>query len=110
MQKNEALVNILCLPHCHYYKPGRNEELLCRGAMVVQRLIDSGRRPTPGEKAPGNIDNAMRERIVQMVCSACEFREHDCDFAQDRRAQPCGGIVLLSALLNAGVITVEDLR
>lgn len=110
MQKNEALVNILCLPYCHYYKPGRNEELLCRGATVVQRLIDSGRRPSPGEKLPGDIDYATRERIIESICGVCEFREHDCDFAQDRKAQPCGGIVLLSGLVKAGVITVEDLR
>ena len=109
MQKNEALIDVLCRPHCHYFKPGRNEELRCRGAQVVQRLIDSGWKPSLGGKLPEDIDHATRERITLTVCSACEFREQDCDFARDRTAPPCGGIVLLSGLLKAGVIMIEYL-
>jgi len=108
MCKNEALIKALCLPYCHYYKPGRNEELLCRGAVVVQRLIESGRNLPIAEKLPQDVDE-VQEPVLQPVCGACEFRKQDCDFAQDRTARPCGGFVLLAGLLKAGVITIGDL-
>jgi hypothetical protein len=109
MIKNATLVKTLCLPYCHYYKPGRNEELLCRGAVVVQRLVESGRSLTINENPHPGIDCEYGEVVRQLVCGACEFRERDCDFARDRTACPCGGFVLLSELLKAGVIASGDL-
>ena len=110
MVKSENLVKTLCLPYCHYYKPGRNEELLCRGAVVVQRLMESGRSLSVRENPHQGIDCEHREVVTRKVCGPCEFREQDCDFAQDRAASPCGGFALLLRLLKAGVITSEDLR
>jgi hypothetical protein len=110
MIKNATLVKTLCLPYCHYYKPGRNEELLCRGAVVVQRLVESGRSLTIYENPHSGIDCEYGEVVRQLVCGACEFRERDCDFARDRTACPCGGFVLLLELLKAGVIASGDLR
>jgi hypothetical protein len=110
MAKNANLVKTLCLPYCRYYKPGTNEELLCRGAVVVQRLMESDRSLSIPENPHQGIDGEYREVIMQQVCGACKFREQDCDFAQDRTACPCGGFALLLGLLKAGVITNEDLR
>ena len=110
MNKNATLVQTLCLPYCRYYKPGRNEELLCRGAVVIQRLIDSGRNLSIDEKPGQDLDCEAQEMFMRLVCGICEFREHDCDFAQDRKAHPCGGFVLLSGLLKAALITTGDLR
>lgn len=110
MVKNATLVKTLCLPYCRYYKPGRNEELLCRGAVVVQRLMESGRSLSTRENPHQGIDREYREVITQEVCGSCDFREQDCDFAQDRAACPCGGFALLLGLLRAGVITSGDLR
>lgn len=110
MKKNATLVQTLCLPYCHYYKQGRNEELLCRGAVVIRRLIESGRNLSIEEKLPQDVNLEAQEQIIRTVCGTCEFREHDCDFAQDRKARPCGGFVLLSGLLKTGAITTKDLR
>jgi hypothetical protein len=110
MNKNATLVRTLCQPYCRYYKPGRNEELLCRGAVVVLRLIGSGRNLAIEQKLPPDISHEAGEQIVRLVCGACEFREQDCDFAQDRKACPCGGFVLLAGLLKAGVIATGELR
>jgi hypothetical protein len=110
MKKKATLVQTLCLPYCRYYKQGRNEELLCRGAVVIQRLIEAGRNLSIEEKPGQNLKFEAQEMIMRLVCGACEFREQDCDFAQDRKACPCGGFVLLSGLLKAGVITTCDLR
>ncbi len=109
MKKNAALVQTLCLPYCHYYKPDRNEELLCRGAVVIQRLIDSGRNLSLEEKRSQGLAREVRELIIKRVCGDCEFREQDCDFAQDRKARPCGGFELISGLLAATVVTIEDI-
>jgi hypothetical protein len=110
MHKNEALVRTLCLPFCVYYKPGKNEELLCGGAVVVERLMQSGRRLPLVEKPGTNPDERAAESMVRHLCVACDFREHDCDFIQDRTASPCGGYIYLTQLLASGVITIEDIR
>jgi hypothetical protein len=110
MKKNATLVQTLCLPFCRYYKPGRNEELLCRGAIVIQRLIESGRNLSIEEKPGRNAGREVQEPVIRLVCGACGFREQDCDFAQDRTPRPCGGFELISSLLMAGVITVEDIK
>jgi len=110
MMKNEALVRVLCLPFCSYYKPGRNEELLCRGALVIKRLMQSGRDVTAGETKLTNSNEAVPVLMGRVLCGDCDFREHDCDFAQDRQARPCGGYVLLSRLLDSRTISIEDIR
>jgi len=111
MNKNVTLVQTLCLPYCHYYKPGRNEELLCRGAVVIQRLIESGWDLLSIEEKPGqDAGLEVQELITGLVCGACGFREQDCDFAQDRTARPCGGFELISRLHRAGVVAREDIR
>jgi hypothetical protein len=108
--KDDALVKVLCLPFCNYYKPGRNEDLLCRGALVVKRLMQSGRDVTAGETKLTCSNEAVPELVTRVLCDDCDFREHDCDFARDRRAKPCGGYVLLSRLLDSRTISIEDIR
>ena len=36
------LTQAVCLRLCSYYKPGRNEELACRGYLVLERLALRG--------------------------------------------------------------------
>jgi len=110
MIKNEALVRVLCLPFCVYYKPGKNEELLCRGALVVKRLMQSDRDVIPEVANLANSNEAVPELMARVLCGDCDFREHDCDFAQDRQARPCGGYILLSHLLSTRRISIEDIR
>jgi hypothetical protein len=107
MKKNSHLVKTLCLPYCLYYKPGKNEELLCRGAVVVERLMATGKNVVP-LRTGSEAGKEIVEQIVQNLCAACDFREHDCDFMLDRKAGPCGGLVLIQRLLASGAITIED--
>ncbi|HYA87402.1 MAG TPA: hypothetical protein VEI57_10110 [Nitrospirota bacterium] len=108
MKKNQTLVHKLCSPYCHYYKPGRNEGLLCRGAIVVKRRMQEGRSITP-EKPGAQPDAATIELIVKKMCLACDFHEHDCDFMENRHVPACGGFVLLSKLIMSGQIVIGDI-
>jgi hypothetical protein len=109
MHKNEALVRTLCRPFCGYYKPGINEELLCRGAVVAERLGRAGKLLSLTEKFRIDPGSRAMDLLAERLCAACDFREHDCDFAQDRTAEPCGGYLFLFGNLVSGAITLEDI-
>ena len=108
MTENLPLEQTLCLKFCSYYKPGKNEELACRGYMVIERLLQEGKvlvfESSSGEPSPVSADI-----LVKTLCIACDFHKQDCDFMQDRTARPCGGFVVLERLLGTGVITIEDI-
>jgi hypothetical protein len=108
MGKNQTLVQKLCMPYCAYYKPGKNEELLCRGALVVNRVMLAGKAVVPA-KPGAQPDAGTIELIVNKLCMACDFHEHDCDFMEDRHSRACGGFVLLSQLVMSGQIAVDEL-
>lgn len=99
---------MLCRKFCSYYKPGKNEALSCRGAVVVERLMRMDRKINL-ERTGDAQDRAPTEAIVQRLCSACDFHEQDCDFMQDRTAPPCGGFLLLAQLVASGEIKLEEL-
>ncbi len=105
--KKSSLQQSICRPYCAYYKPGRNEELACRGYEIAERLIASGVPLPPGGGA--DFDPGSAESLVGALCPACDFREDGCDFMLDRRARPCGGLVLLARLLKAGIIAIGDI-
>jgi len=101
----------LCENFCVYYKPGRNEELECQGFIVVHRLITKG-RPLSREKpeTASLPDVRISEGLKSRVCSACPFREADCDFIlSGGTAAPCGGFALLSHLLGSGDLKLEEI-
>jgi len=109
MRKKPPPDQTLCITFCHYYKPGKNEELSCRGRDVVERLMQKGKKITL-QKSGQEIDRAAVEMIVQKMCMACDFYKHDCDFMQDRKAPPCGGFVFLAQLLGSGTIKLDDIK
>jgi hypothetical protein len=98
----------LCLKYCAYFKPGKNEELACRGYLVVEQLIRSGKARIPDAftKEP---DRSTAETVIQKICVNCDFFEKDCDFMQDRAAPPCGGMVVLTQLLKTNRASLEDI-
>lgn len=108
MRIKRPLERTLCSQYCTYYKPDKNEALACRSYTVVERCLREGKNLVLDghrrEFAP-----ATAELIVNKMCTACDFYEHDCDFMQNRAARPCGGFVLLSQLLESGGITIEDI-
>ena len=101
----------VCVNFCKYYKPGKNEELECRGFVVVQGLLNKGRalsQKRPGRRSSPGADTV--NRLKGKVCAACSFRREDCDFIlTNGTAEPCGGFALLSHLLGCGEITLEDI-
>jgi len=107
MGKSAPLDKTLCLKYCAYYKPGQKEELFCRGYAVVDRIMRSG-KPIEISDVGSMPGSGPRQTLVQQLCSSCDFFEQDCDFMQDRGAQPCGGFLLLEQLLASGIIELED--
>ncbi|HEY6011044.1 MAG TPA: hypothetical protein VIX18_06190 [Nitrospirota bacterium] len=109
MKKSGLLDQTLCLNYCAYYKPGRNEELSCKGYDVVERLQQAGK--TIVFRLSGRVPKpALVEVLVQKMCMTCDFHEHDCDFMQDRNAPPCGGFSLLTQLLVLETVKMEDIE
>jgi hypothetical protein len=108
MKKIPPLYQTLCLKFCAYYKPGKKEDLACRGYEVVERLQQAGitMEVSPSEQKP---DRATAEMLVQKMCITCDFHEKDCDFMMDRTAPPCGGFALLAQLLGSGALVIEDI-
>jgi len=102
----------LCANFCQYYKPGRNEELACQGFVVVHSLITKGRKLSQEKPAiAAKPDARTLEGLKDRVCSACSFREADCDFVlSNGTAMPCGGFVLLSHLLGSGELKLEEIE
>lgn len=106
--KEQGTCDALCINFCAYYKPGKNEELACRGYLIAERLVRQGRRIS-FERNGSGCDPASRELVVNRLCSACDFREDGCDFMEDRNSVPCGGFQFLAQLLAQGAISIEDL-
>jgi hypothetical protein len=108
VKKNSLLSRTVCLQFCIYYKPGKNEELVCRGYQVVERLMREGKQVIVERSGSGH-GPAGNELVVQRLCGTCDFREDGCDFVLNRKAPPCGGLLLLAQLVAEHVVTVEDL-
>jgi hypothetical protein len=114
MPKNE-LQHYLCLPFCSFYKPGSKETLLCRGAWLVEQLIQE-QRLDPADFQGLERDVPMSpgsERDLEvLVCENCPFRKDDCDFQSippPPDVSPCGGLLLLKQLVVKRKITIKDL-
>jgi hypothetical protein len=101
----------LCLNFCAYYRPGKNEELMCQGFVVVHGLLRGGRRISLEKPQRAAVsDRATAEGIRKRVCAVCSFHAADCDYiASNGAASPCGGVALLFHLLGAGELTLEEI-
>lgn len=108
MNNVHPLERSLCERYCVYFKPGKNEELACRGYVVVEQLLDQKKivLPVAGGRA---FDPHKAELLIQSLCASCDFRENDCDFMADRAASPCGGFLLLAQLIERGSIAVDNI-
>lgn len=109
MTKKSELKTKLCSPFCIYYKPEKNEDLMCRGFDVVERLLYRNKVVSfclSGKQR----EAALIEALVRELCLTCPFFEQDCDFMQDRTARPCGGFVLLAENLESGMLLLADIN
>jgi hypothetical protein len=104
------LVKNLCGNFCVYYKPSKDEELACRGFVVIKKLIEAGKQvPFEGSnKRPGP---RTEEVLKKVLCPTCPFYGGDCDFIlQEGDAMPCGGFIFLGLLIETGMICIDDVR
>jgi len=104
------LVRNLCGNFCSYYKPSKEEELACRGFIVVEQMIKAGKKVSfeGAGKRPSRLKAA---ELGESLCPTCPFYERDCDYIlQEGEARPCGGFIFLGLLLDDGIICIDDVR
>lgn len=109
MRKKSALKQKLCAGFCCYYKPGKNEELLCRGYEVVERL-EQKKIKINFNKTGKKQGQELVEALVKELCVTCSFFAQDCDFMLDRSKDPCGGFILLIQNFESGAIILADIN
>lgn len=76
---NVNMQSALCRNFCPYYKLSKNEELACMGYLVVERLLNKGRK-IPFGKSQKKLDEATEEALVRIMCGECSFYKDGCDF------------------------------
>ncbi|MBI4684836.1 MAG: hypothetical protein HY755_06525 [Nitrospirae bacterium] len=100
----------LCSVFCSYYKPSKNNELACMGFLVIKRLTEKG-IDIRFEKSDKSLGAETKEVLIKDICTACQFYKDDCDFAGNKKdALPCGGFLALGYLLDANIISVDDIK
>ncbi len=100
----------LCRTMCVYFKPGKNEEMMCQGFVVVQNIKRRG-KDLSLSRPRGSASASTLEGLRKRVCAVCSFQPSDCDFIlTGGTATPCGGLSLLSHLLERGEITLAEIE
>ena len=99
----------LCRTFCKYYKPLKKEELVCRGFLVVERLLREGKK-IPFRVFKGKMTASVQETLERNLCILCPFHEDDCDFVRHKESPPCGGLLLLGHLLEIKAVSVDNIK
>jgi hypothetical protein len=108
--EKDAIIESVCVKHCRYYRPSKDEALACRGFFLVQRLLQKGKKITFPEVMNG-LSPHTEETLVGNLCVACPFFPDDCDFSLKKDGSfPCGGFLVLGSLIEAGGISIDDIR
>ena len=119
MKKDKQITELVCAPHCRFYRPGEKEEMACRGYEFFVEVLEDVIAAEAARTAVRAISKEASppepfdhdSRIEKILCARCEFRAKDCDFMSGEEmpeAVPCGGYVLLEKLLAAGLKEAED--
>lgn len=109
MKKTEVLEKLLCGRWCPYYKPGKNEELACRGYDVVQHLQSSRSIRIDVPVFAAQPDQTIVAALRHRMCGGCSFSREDCDFIlTGGAAAPCGGFRLLVRLIEMNRLSIDD--
>ncbi|MBI5074302.1 MAG: hypothetical protein HZB62_03885 [Nitrospirae bacterium] len=115
----EELPDRLCAGYCSFYKPGKDEELACRGFIIIEKLLRQGKElPAVTEKTVMSMRS--ENDLFQLVCGGCPFFKEDCDFAAWKRGEgrdmtrkavnPCGGLLCLGHCIEKGTVDIEDIN
>jgi hypothetical protein len=110
----------VCRPYCLFFKEGQKEEMACRGAeviekMVMHQLIDPDKLPRFEKN--GRLWQNYKKIFGKYICATCPFRIKDCDFmseapekAAGKMIEPCGGFILLALLIENDFIDMTGLE
>jgi radical SAM protein with 4Fe4S-binding SPASM domain len=107
--------NLICKPHCSFFKPGKAEGEKCLPYewLTAWAHQDARIREMLASLASGGDSLAEASpRLRPVLCGRCPFRAHGCDFAAASEAQdtpPCGGFKVLAELLAQGRLTAGEL-
>lgn len=100
----------LCLQFCPYYKPSKDEEIACKGFLVVEKLIKDGKEIS-FIKSDKILETDTEKILRENLCIFCSFNKSDCDYAEEEEgASPCGGFSLLGRLIEKQVLTVDNIK
>ena len=115
MEKDD-LVQRVCADTCAFYRPGKPEDLSCKGYSVVRSLIEEG-RDLRGNGQNAILSSETEDALFQALCRSCPFFESDCDFAEWKRGGspgmlredviPCGGFLFLGSSLDQGNMDIQ---
>ena len=114
MAKKE-IKDYICRPFCTFYREGEKEELICRGARKIEKLLENGVLDIEELACNKNLFSipSVRDTVLETaVCLKCDFRKEDCDFQSEQgpiEADPGGGYILLCLLIANGVISINEL-
>ena len=104
----------ICRPHCLFFKEGEKEEIACRGAQIIEVLVNRNRihitEIPPLKKEPA-LWQKYKEGSGECICGQCSFRAEDCDFQSETSpedTEPCGGFILLVHLKENKLIDESD--
>ena len=106
----------ICRPFCRFFREGEKEEMACLGAKVLEYLVGLGRLNSEDLPRHGKDPHLWAERdghLRRYLCTYCDFYAEDCDFQSQYPppgSEPCGGYVLLSLLMEKGMIDIIDLK
>lgn len=90
--------------------------MACLGAKVLEYLVGLGRLNSEDLPRHGKDPHLWAERdghLRRYLCTYCDFYAEDCDFQSQYPppgSEPCGGYVLLSLLMEKGMIDIIDLK
>jgi hypothetical protein len=106
----------ICRPFCCFFREGAKEEMACRGATIVEHLVQCGRLDRQRLPAEGKDPVLWQDHdhlLDAVACACCEFLPDGCDFQSAQPpagAEPCGGYILLRLLKRSGVLSAADIE
>jgi hypothetical protein len=119
---SSALRRMVCAGFCTFFKEEPDEEVACAGLQALARLWTRGPLEAAhlvhasallcGPVAP--VDYRFDALLDRVLCSGCPFLpDAGCDHRNPHipaaeALEPCGGYILVAALLGAGVLRVDD--
>ncbi|NOX20452.1 MAG: hypothetical protein GXO99_04230 [Nitrospirae bacterium] len=97
MGKINEYTNLVCKGYCAFYKEGK-EELLCGTYQyIISNFTEEKIRDIPQDYKP---DFSKDQKIMDLICSKCEFLIDGCGYREGEGTPPCGGYTIVEWLLK----------